>query len=47
MYGLIGKMIAVPGQRYALIAVLLESVGEMPGCPRRPANRKHLVEAIE
>ena len=32
MYGLIGKMIAVPGQREALIAVLLEGAGEMPGC---------------
>jgi quinol monooxygenase YgiN len=32
MYGLIGKMNATPGQRDALIAVLLESVGEMPGC---------------
>jgi quinol monooxygenase YgiN len=32
MYGLIGKMLAVPGQRDALIAILLESVGSMPGC---------------
>ena len=32
MYGLIGKMLAVPGQRDALIAILLESVGTMPGC---------------
>jgi quinol monooxygenase YgiN len=32
MYGLIGKMIAVSGQRDALIAILLEGVGEMPGC---------------
>lgn len=32
MYGLIGKMNAVAGQRDALIAILLESVGEMPGC---------------
>jgi quinol monooxygenase YgiN len=32
MYGLIGKMVAVPGQRDALIAVLLEGEGGMPGC---------------
>jgi len=32
MYGLIGKMTAVSGQRDALIALLLESVSEMPGC---------------
>lgn len=32
MYGLIGKMTAVPGQRDALIAILLEGTGEMPGC---------------
>lgn len=32
MYGLIGKMMAVPGQRDALLAILLEGSGEMPGC---------------
>ncbi len=32
MYGLIGKMMAAPGQREALIAILLEATGEMPGC---------------
>ena len=32
MYGLIGKMIAVPDQRDALIAILLEGVSGMPGC---------------
>lgn len=32
MYGLIGKMSAVAGQRDAMIAVLLEGIGEMPGC---------------
>lgn len=32
MYGLIGKMTAVAGQRDALIAILLEGVAEMPGC---------------
>ena len=32
MYGLIGKMIAAPGQRDTLIDILLESVGGMPGC---------------
>lgn len=34
MFGLIGKMIAVSGQRDALISILLEDEGiaEMPGC---------------
>lgn len=32
MYGLIGKFKAQPGQRSALAAILLESVGDMPGC---------------
>ncbi|MGE3274631.1 MAG: putative quinol monooxygenase [Vicinamibacterales bacterium] len=32
MYGLIGKMLAVPGQRDALVAILLESSATMPGC---------------
>jgi len=32
MYGLIGKMIATPGQREALIGILLDSIGGMPGC---------------
>lgn len=32
MYGLIGKLIAVPGQRDALIAILLEGTDAMPGC---------------
>lgn len=32
MHGLIGKMTAVPGQRDALIAILLDGVGGMPGC---------------
>lgn len=32
MYGLIGKLNAVPGQRDALLEILLEGVGEMPGC---------------
>lgn len=32
MYGLIGKMIAVPGKRDELIAILLEGVAGMPGC---------------
>jgi len=31
-YGLIGKMTAVAGQRDALIAILLESIHDMPGC---------------
>lgn len=32
MYGLIGKMKAAPGQRDALIAILLEGLNNMPGC---------------
>lgn len=32
MYGLIGRMIAVPGQRDTLAAILLEGTGAMPGC---------------
>ena len=32
MFGLIGKMTAVPGQRDALIAILLEGTTKMPGC---------------
>jgi quinol monooxygenase YgiN len=32
MFGLIGKMNAAPGQRDALIAILLEGTKEMPGC---------------
>lgn len=32
MYGLIGKMLAAPGRRDDLVAVLLEGVAGMPGC---------------
>lgn len=32
MYGLIGKLLAVPGQRDNLIDILREGTGEMPGC---------------
>jgi quinol monooxygenase YgiN len=32
MYGLIGKITAVPGRRDDLIAILLAGVNEMPGC---------------
>lgn len=32
MYGLIGKMKIVPGQRDALVAILLEGLQNMPGC---------------
>jgi len=32
MYGLIGKITAVAGQRDALIEILLEGVAGMPGC---------------
>jgi quinol monooxygenase YgiN len=32
MYGLIGKMRATPGQRDAVISILLEGIANMPGC---------------
>ncbi|MEI2457237.1 putative quinol monooxygenase [Lysobacter firmicutimachus] len=32
MYGLIGKMTAVAGQRDALTAILLDGIEAMPGC---------------
>lgn len=32
MDGLIGKMVAVPGQRDALVSILLQGIGGMPGC---------------
>lgn len=32
MYGLIGRMIAAPGKRDELAAILLEGTGSMPGC---------------
>lgn len=32
MYGLIGKIEAVEGQREALMAILLEGIAGMPGC---------------
>ena len=32
MYGLIGKLTAVPGRRDALIAILLEASADLPGC---------------
>ena len=32
MHGLIGKMSAVVGKRDELVAILVESVGAMPGC---------------
>ena len=32
MYGLIGKLISVPGQRDTLISILTSGVAGMPGC---------------
>lgn len=32
MYGLIGKMKTVPGQRDAMISILIEGASGMPGC---------------
>jgi hypothetical protein len=51
MYGVIGKMVATPGQRDALAAILLDGTASMPGClsyviatdpsePCRPRSRK-------
>ena len=43
MYGLIGKMLAAPGKREELLAILLDNSQAMPGCrsyvvARDPAN---------
>jgi quinol monooxygenase YgiN len=32
MYGLIGKITTTPGQRDALVALLVEGTSKMPGC---------------
>jgi quinol monooxygenase YgiN len=32
MFGVMGKMKAQPGKRAALIAILLDATGDMPGC---------------
>ena len=32
MYGLIGKMLAAPGRREDLLAILQANIGPMPGC---------------
>lgn len=32
MFGLIGRITATPGQRDALVSILLEGTGAMPGC---------------
>jgi quinol monooxygenase YgiN len=32
MYGLIGKIRVVPGQRDVLISILIEGISRMPGC---------------
>jgi quinol monooxygenase YgiN len=32
MYGLIGQMLAAPGKRDELLAILGEGTGDMPGC---------------
>jgi quinol monooxygenase YgiN len=32
VFGLIGKIVAIEGQRDALISILLEGSGTMPGC---------------
>jgi quinol monooxygenase YgiN len=32
MFGLIGKMLTAPGQRDAVLGVLIESTAKMPGC---------------
>jgi quinol monooxygenase YgiN len=51
MFGLIGKMTAVAGQRDALIAILLDGTGEMPGClsyvVARDVNDEHAIWITE
>ena len=47
MYGIIGQMTAQPGQRDALLAILLEGTAAMPGClsyviAKDPANEDAL-----
>jgi quinol monooxygenase YgiN len=47
MYGLIGKISTVPGQRDALAAILLDGTNAMPGClsyviARDPADENAL-----
>ncbi|WP_380875063.1 hypothetical protein ACFB49_03080 [Sphingomonas sp. DBB INV C78] len=32
MFGLIGRMLAKPGERDALVKILLDGVADMPGC---------------
>ncbi|MBS3847817.1 MULTISPECIES: putative quinol monooxygenase [Devosia] len=32
MYGLMGRMLAAPGEREALLAIMLEGHAPMPGC---------------
>ncbi len=32
MYGLIGKLLSMPGKRDELIAILMENATKMPGC---------------
>lgn len=32
MYGLIGRIVAAAGQREALLEILAENAGQMPGC---------------
>jgi quinol monooxygenase YgiN len=32
MYGLIGKIVAIKGQRFQLMNILIEGVAGMPGC---------------
>ena len=41
MYGLIGKMNVVPGQRDALIKILIEGVAGMSGCQSYVVAKDH------
>lgn len=51
MYGLIGKITAEPGQRDALIDILLEGAAELPGClsyvVAKDANNKNAIWVTE
>ena len=41
MYGIIGKMSVVAGQRDALIKILIEGVASMPGCQSYIVAKDH------
>lgn len=46
MYGLIGRMTSTPGDREALIEILLENAADMPGCRSYVVARDHAHPSI-